>query len=164
LANEYRRHRSTGPVDALGRPMAEWWQRVVALLLDLVILAVPNSIIIRVIAGSSVSTSVIRSSTVGPHVWEAIGVSLVVSLGYFSFLDGGRRGQTVGKMALGIAVRDIDTGGAVGAGRALLRRFIFVATYFGLILFVLNALSPLWDRRRQAWHDKVARTCVVSLR
>jgi uncharacterized RDD family membrane protein YckC len=129
-----------------------------------VILAVPNSIIIRVIAGSAVSTGVIRSTAVGPHVWEAIGVSLVVSLGYFSFLDGGRRGQTVGKMALGIAVRDIDTGGPVGAGRALLRRFIFVATYFGLILFVLNALSPLWDGRRQAWHDKVARTCVVSLR
>jgi uncharacterized RDD family membrane protein YckC len=88
----------------------------------------------------------------------------VVSLGYFSFLDGGRRGQTVGKMAVGIAVRDIDTGGPIGAGRALLRRFIFFATYFGLILFVINALSPLWDRRRQAWHDKVVHSCVVNIR
>ena len=87
-----------------------------------------------------------------------------MSLGYFSFLDGGRGGQTVGKMAVGIAVRDIDTGGAVGAGRALVRRVFFFATYFGLILFVLNALSPLWDPRRRAWHDKIVRSCVVSIR
>lgn len=144
--------------------MAEWWQRVAAVVLDLVILAIPNTIIFSAIAGTTVSTGMIRSGNVGSHVWEAIGVTAVVTLGYFSFLDGGRTGQTVGKMALGIAVRDIDTGGPVGAGRALLRRFIFFVTYFGLILFIVNALSPLWDRRHQAWHDKVARTCVVSLR
>jgi uncharacterized RDD family membrane protein YckC len=87
---------------------------------------------------------------------------VVVSLGYFSFLDGGATGQTMGKMAVGIAVRDIDTAGPIGAGRALLRRFLFFAAYFGLILFIINALSPLWDRRRQAWHDKIVRSCVVS--
>jgi uncharacterized RDD family membrane protein YckC len=144
--------------------MAEWWQRLAAFLLDLVILAIPNSIIINAIAGSAVSTGVITSTNIGPRLWEAIGVAVVVSLGYFSFLDGGRSGQTVGKMALGIAVRDIDTGGPVGAGRALVRRVIFFATYFGLILFIINALSPLWDRRRQAWHDKIVRSCVVRVR
>jgi len=144
--------------------MAEWWQRLVAFVLDLAILAVPNSIIISAIAGSAVSSGVTGPGSVSPSVWEAIGVAFVVSLGYFSFLDGGRSGQTVGKMAMGIAVRDVETGGPVGAGRALLRRFFFFATYFGLILFLLNALSPLWDARRRAWHDKIARSCVVSVR
>jgi uncharacterized RDD family membrane protein YckC len=144
--------------------MAQWWQRLAAFALDTVILAIPNTIIISLVAGSAVTTGVITSTNVGPRVWEAIGVALVLSLGYFSFLDGGTSGQTVGKMAVGIAVRDIDTGGPIGAGRALLRRFIFFATYFGLILFVINAFSPLWDRRRQAWHDKIARSCVVSVR
>ena len=144
--------------------MAKWWQRVAALALDVVVLAVPNTVIVSLVAGSAVSSGVITSTNIGPRVWEAIGVAAVVSLGYFSFLDGGRRGQTVGKMAIGIAVRDIDTGGPIGAGRALLRRFIFFATYFGLILFVINALSPLWDRRRQAWHDKVVHSCVVNVR
>ena len=65
---------------------------------------------------------------------------------------------------MGIAVRDAETGGPLGAGRALLRRFFFFATYFGLILFVLNVVSPLWDPRRRAWHDKVARSCVVNVR
>jgi len=144
--------------------MAEWWQRLVAFVLDLAILAVPNSIIISAIAGSAVSSGVTGPGSVSPSVWEAIGVAFVVSLGYFSFLDGGRSGQTVGKMAMGIAVRDVETGGPVGAGRALLRRFFFFATYFGLILFLLNALSTLWDARRRAWHDKIARSCVVSVR
>jgi uncharacterized RDD family membrane protein YckC len=144
--------------------MAQWWQRVVALLIDLVILAVPNTIIVTLIAGSAASAARISPTSASPRVWEAIGVAVVVSLGYFSFLDGGRSGQTVGKRAVGIAVRDIDTGGPVGAGRALLRRFVFFVTYLGLILFVLNALSPLWDRRRQAWHDKVVRSCVVDIR
>jgi uncharacterized RDD family membrane protein YckC len=143
--------------------MAEWWQRLAAFALDLAILALPNVIIVSVIAGSAVSASV-TDPTVTPRIWEAIGVAFVVSLGYFSFLDGGRTGQTLGKRAVGIAVRDVNTGGPVGAGRALVRRFFFFATYFGLILFVLNALSPLWDPRRRAWHDKIARTCVISLR
>jgi len=144
--------------------MAEWWQRAVAFVLDQVILAVPDVIIISVIAGSAVSTGVTSPSSVSPRVWESIGVAFVVSLGYFSFLDGGRTGQTGGKMAMGIAVRDAETGGPLGAGRALLRRFFFFATYFGLILFVLNVVSPLWDPRRRAWHDKVARSCVVNVR
>ncbi|MGH9018597.1 MAG: RDD family protein [Acidimicrobiales bacterium] len=97
-------------------------------------------------------------------VWEAVAVAVVVDLGYFAFLDGSRRGQTVGKMTMGITVVDATTGGPLGAGRALLRRALFLATYFGLILFVLNALSPLWDPRRRAWHDKLARSSVVSRR
>jgi uncharacterized RDD family membrane protein YckC len=144
--------------------MAEWWQRLVAFVLDLVILAVPDTIIVSVITAGAVSAGVTGPGSLTPRVWEAIGVAFVLNLGYFSFLDGGHSGQTVGKRAVGIAVRDIDTGGALGAGRALVRRLFFFATYFGLILFVLNALSPLWDPRRRAWHDRIVRSCVVSLR
>jgi uncharacterized RDD family membrane protein YckC len=144
--------------------MAEWWQRAVAFLIDVVVLTIPDVIIISVIAGNAASGGVTSASSTNPKVWEAIGVAFVVSLGYFSFLDGGRTGQTVGKRAMGIAVRDADTGGPLGAGRALVRRFFFFATYFGLILFVVNALSPLWDPRRRAWHDKIARSCVINLR
>ena len=151
-------------MDPLGRPMADWWQRLLAFLVDLLVLAFPDVIIFSVVGGSAVSNGVTSPTSLSPAVWKAFGVALVVTLGYFSFLDGGRSGQTVGKMALGIAVRDSDTGGPVGAGRGLLRRFFFFATYFGFILFFLNALSPLWDPRRRGWHDKLARTCVVNIR
>jgi uncharacterized RDD family membrane protein YckC len=135
----------------------------VAILIDVVILAVPDTIIVSAVAGNALSAGV-TASTIGSRVWEAIGVAVVVDLGYFSFLDGSRSGQTVGKMAMGIAVRDVESAGPLGAGRALLRRAFFFATYFGLILFVLNALSPLWDPRRRAWHDKLARSWVIAVR
>ena len=136
--------------------MAEWWRRLVAFGIDLAVLAIPNSVIASAIAGSaSASTRATNLAAVDPRVWEAIGLALVVSLGYFS----------VGKRVLGIAVRDIDTGGPVGAGRALARRLIFFAMYLGFgVLFLVNGLSPLWDPRRQAWHDKIVGSCVVSMR
>jgi uncharacterized RDD family membrane protein YckC len=145
--------------------MAEWWQRLVAFVIDILVLGVPNSIIVSAVGGSSLSSRVTSPSMLAPRAWEAIGLAFVVSLGYFSFLDGGRAGQTVGKRVMGIAVRDLDSGGPIGAGRALARRVVFFAFYFGFgVLFVINALSPLWDRQRRAWHDKAARSCVVSLR
>ena len=58
---------------------------------------------------------------------------------------------------------DAENGGAIGFGRAALRRFVYQVLFlpFG-IPGLINALSPLWDRRRQAWHDKVANSVVVN--
>ena len=35
---------------------------------------------------------------------------------------------------------------------------------FLVIPYVLDNLAPLWDKRRQAWHDKVAGSIVVDLK
>lgn len=153
-----------GRVDVLGRPMAEWWQRFLAYLIDAVVLAVPGVIILSLTANTTnTSTGTTVSLTTG--TWVGVGLGFIVALGYFSFLDGSRRGQTLGKLALNISVCDVTNGGPIGAGRALARRFIFFATYLGFaVLFLVNALSPLWDPRRQAWHDHAVRSCVVVLR
>src|ERR1017187_3432778 len=51
-AGRYRAGRG-GPVDSLGRPMAEWWRRLVAFGIDMAVLAIPNSVIASAIAGSA---------------------------------------------------------------------------------------------------------------
>ena len=33
-----------------------------------------------------------------------------------------------------------------------------------LVYLLLDHLWPLWDKRRQAWHDKAGRTNVVKVR
>ncbi len=38
----------------------------------------------------------------------------VVDIAYFAYLNGSERGQTLGQMMLGIAVRDETSGGAIG--------------------------------------------------
>jgi hypothetical protein len=77
-------------------------------------------------------------------------------------------------MMLGIAVRDSASGDAIGPQRAGLRILVL---YPGLLLSwlpvigavlgvytLVAALSPLWDRRRQGFHDKVAHTDVIKVR
>lgn len=144
------------PVDPLGRPMAAWWKRALAYVIDIVILNIVVSIVLGIVGSSTKS-----SSTTGVE----LALAAVIGLGYFAFLDGSVRGQTAGKALLGIATRDLYTGGPIGAWRALVRRFVF-DLLFALFLVpgVLNVLSPLWDRRRQAWHEKLGHTCVVDIR
>jgi uncharacterized RDD family membrane protein YckC len=138
---------------------------VAAILLDAVILFVPTLIIVGVASAGRQTTDANGQRMISRSDWEALALSLIVALAYFAFLDGSRRGQTVGKMALGIAVRDARTGAPVGAARALGRRIFFFACYLGfVIVFLVNILWPLWDPRRQALHDKVAGTVVVDLR
>jgi uncharacterized RDD family membrane protein YckC len=68
-------------------------------------------------------------------------------------------GQTIGKSLLGIAVRTIDLG-EIGTVRALVRTLGYAvsSSFFGFG-FVLAALTP----RKRAWHDFLARTCVVRI-
>jgi uncharacterized RDD family membrane protein YckC len=66
-------------------------------------------------------------------------------------------------MALNIAVRDAHTGGPIGFWRAVGRYLITCVFYIVLVIpYLIDNLSPLWDGRRQAWHDHVVRSVVVD--
>jgi len=95
----------------------------------------------------------------------------VADLVYVTVLCGGRRGQTVGMMAVGIrVVRDV-TYDVVGYGRALGRglvkqvfRLLGSATFILGVVWLLDMLFPLWDKKRQTLHDKIAKTVVLRVR
>jgi uncharacterized RDD family membrane protein YckC len=89
-----------------------------------------------------------------------LGVSALVWIGYLTLFGSSRRGQTIGMMLYGIAVRDDAGGGQVSLGRATLRSVILV----GASSFFIDLLWPLWDKKRQSLHDKAARTVVVDVR
>lgn len=169
----------SGPVDVQGRPVAEWWKRAVAAIIDNVILSIPIWILYAILIGSATAAS--NSIEVDPVTGEITGggaaaagigagfliywfVSLVLPLAYFAVLNGGAKGQTVGKMVMKIAVRSEETGGPIGIGKGFLRYFVLLlmAIPCGIPLLI-NWLSPLWDPKRQAWHDKVAKTNVVEV-
>ncbi len=150
--------------DVAGTP-AEWWRRLLAILLDGLILTIPY-LILSFLLG-------LRTTEVDPITDEvtinfgAMGamslISLIITCVYSGLLEGSSHGASVGKMALRIQVRDADTGGPIGFGRAALRRFIYQILFFPFgIPGLINGLSPLWDRRKQAWHDKAVKTVVVN--
>jgi hypothetical protein len=77
-------------------------------------------------------------------------------------------------MALGISVRDEAMGGAIGPQRAGIRILVLypeillswlpVIGALAGVYTIVAALSPLWDDRRQGFHDKVAHTDVITVR
>jgi uncharacterized RDD family membrane protein YckC len=81
---------------------------------------------------------------------------------------------TLGKMVLGLEVRLRDRPGTLPwssiAARVLVQHGVALAAvvpllYLALVWFPwLDGLWPLWDRKRQALHDKAARTNVIEVR
>ncbi len=150
------------PMTVFGQMASQWWKRAVALIIDTLVLAVPLNILTAVMGGFEART--IDGETEFKMEGPGFLISIVVSILYYVLLNGGPKGQTVGKMALRIQVRDIDTGGPIGYGRGLGRQLmIYVFALVCGIGLLLDYLSPLWDKKRQAWHDKVVRSVVVDV-
>ncbi len=91
-----------------------------------------------------------------PAAYYAIALPLAIA--YYVLLEGGPKGQTVGKMAVGIRVYDLASGGAIGYGRAFIR---YIGRYVSAIVILLGYLWMLWDPEKQTWHDKMAGSVVV---
>ena len=156
-------------------PLAPWWKRVVALIIDVLVLGLGSFILLLVlgligdlIRGHQATTT--TTTTSDNHVVLA-GFLVLWLLGclpvaiYYAVMNGSRRGQTVGKMALSIAVRDARTGAKLGFWRAF-GRFAITVLFMILVYlpYLLDSLAPLWDKRRQCWHDKVVHSVVVDLK
>ena len=130
-----------------GMVPADWWRRFLALVIDFGVLWLPTWAATR---SMDRPVRLIASTVVG-----AI---------YFALLNGGAKGQTLGKMVWGVRVRDAATGGPLGQAKAALRYLapaLLSIVTFGLIWFP-DGLWLFWDRRRQTLHDKIAGSVVVS--
>jgi len=66
-------------------------------------------------------------------------------------------GKTPGKWLLGLRVVTSE-GGAIRPGRALLR---FVGLTISIAPLLAGVFAMLFDRKRRAWHDRIAGTLVV---
>ena len=136
--------------------LASYGSRVGATLLDgLVIAAV--AFVVLLLVGSATEPDAIDSSVV-------LGIVLLNSLIYAPLLlcrSGAHNGQTLGKQALSIrAVR--QDAEAITAPTALMREFVGKGLLGLIPLFtIVDFLFPLADDRRQAIHDKLAKTFVV---
>ncbi len=72
------------------------------------------------------------------------------------------KGQTLGKMLMGITVLRADNGILPGWRRSFKRCALPYLLLLILFLGFLCYLSPLWGRNRQGWHDRFAGTYVLT--
>jgi uncharacterized RDD family membrane protein YckC len=148
------------PQPWVGAPLAGWWSRVGAYILDSIFTSIISWVGVGLIYGGS----------------EALGVflmlaGLVVAFFYYPLTmmrEGVRNGQSLGKQLLGIRVVR-DDGQAVGFGWALLRQFVVMYLLFAVVggfLFglpwLIDVLWPLWDRENRALHDMIVKSHVVK--
>jgi uncharacterized RDD family membrane protein YckC len=124
-------------------PRASFGRRFVAYLIDVILIGIVGGVLVSIF-GTGVG----------------YGLDLLVGIAYFGYLEGGPKGQTLGKMALGIRVVDFSSGGPIGYGRGVVR---YLGRIISGIVFLLGYLWMLWDKEKQTWHDKIATTVVVPV-
>jgi len=124
-------------------PRASFGRRLVAYLIDTILLGIVYVVF-----------AAIFDETVGS------GLSLLIGIAYFGYLEGGASGQTLGKKALGIRVIDFSSGGPIGYGRGVVR---YLGRIVSGIVCLLGYLWMLWDKEKQTWHDKFATSVVVPV-
>jgi uncharacterized RDD family membrane protein YckC len=122
-------------------PRASFGQRLVAAIIDGILIGVVGAIIELAIRNSLGTL-----------------IALVVGIGYYGWLEGSTSGQTVGKKMMGIRVYDLRQGGPIGTGRAVGRYF---ARIISTIPCLLGYFWMLWDGEKQTWHDKLVGSVVV---
>jgi len=163
------------PVAPGGAPLADFGTRLLAYLLDRVIVTavvlVPTFVVTLLLVAR-----ILDSLPAGqqPDPAGLVGASLIivgtilastVVVQYFYLVTfQGHTGQTIGKRAMKIRVVSAVDGGAMDAAAARKRFLVEVGCSLIGPLVYLDGLWQLWDQPyRQCWHDKWARTVVVKV-
>ncbi|MEV6106930.1 RDD family protein [Streptomyces sp. NPDC051940] len=144
-------------------PLANLGKRVVARIIDYLIIYVPLSILIAITGGFG---DIDDGSFGGGYGWSLLGIAA-----YFVYegLMLTRSGQTVGKKVMHIRVAMLENGAVPAGNPGWIRSAVFhlppLVPCIGTLFQLYNVLSCLWDRPyRQCVHDKAAKTVVVEAR
>jgi uncharacterized RDD family membrane protein YckC len=129
------------PAKGPSGPRAGFWLRFAAAFVDGIVL-------------SLVTLPFRLSLAAGAYLF----ISTLIGIAYYTLLEGGPKGQTVGKMACGIRVYDLANGGPIGYGRGFIR---YIGRIVSAIPLLLGYFWMIWDKEKQTFHDKFAGSVVV---
>jgi uncharacterized RDD family membrane protein YckC len=152
--------------------LADWWRRVVAQLIDGLIVA-GGALLVLLVVGAVFSIGFLGGDDDSGWVALVVGLVLwalavaVAALVYAPWLMSATNGKTLGRMATNIRVVRTD-GQRITFGFAMLREVAVKALLFGIagsitfgIANLLDWLWPLWDEENRALHDFIVSTRTV---
>jgi uncharacterized RDD family membrane protein YckC len=152
---------------------ASFGRRLVALILDIIIIGVLQSfVIVPVLAVLGLSfvpdiqnmENMDESQAVGmaAAIMGAIGtiwiISACISFFYFSLLESSKLQGTIGKLAMGVVVTDME-GNRISFGKAALRA---IGRYVSYVILCIGFLMAAFTDKKQALHDMIASTLVMK--
>jgi uncharacterized RDD family membrane protein YckC len=148
-----------------------FWLRFVATFIDGLIIGVPIFVIVffAVLATTDVSG---RGNNFNNNNFVGGGVQLIAILAmmpvqwlYSALMESSSKQATLGKMAVGLKVTDLN-GNPIGFGRATGRFFAKFLTsnipLLGTILVIVSAIMIGAGQRKQGIHDHIASTLVLT--
>ncbi len=152
---------------------AGFWKRVAAYILDAIILYIPGMLIQKMMGGDAAEAVMKQAQLAAPDdpqvMMAALGqfyttmlpaILIITALTwlYFAVCESSAWQATVGKLALGIRVTDMD-GARISFLRALGR---YPAKYLSAIILGVGFLMVAWTARKQGLHDLIAGTLVLN--
>ena len=127
-------------------PKAGFWIRVLAFIIDSVILGVINLIV----------ATILNQSTTGRS-----GIQTLLGIIYFSYFWSASSvwpGQTIGDKLLNLRVIKTD-----GSDISIVQAFIrYVGLFISFLVIFIGVIWVAFDPDKQGWHDKIAGTYVVK--
>ena len=179
---------SNRPTTPDGAVLSGWWKRVLARIIDAIIISivalpltfVPLRRIVEIFAdyvqkamdAAEAGITMPAQPTAelnGPILQISLTMLVLYVIYEVGFLS--RTGATLGRMVVGISVRLRDKPGPLPLAAALKRTAVKevgglvgsapVLGPLGSLFSLIDVLWPLWDDKKQAIHDKVAATNVV---
>ncbi len=178
------------PTTEDGVPLAGWWWRALAVVIDAVIVGVSTSLLLLPIYLRLASTlgdyfrATVEAAQQGqpmppqPDLTALLSstdqlILLLVSLGVHTayitlFLRW--RSATPGKLVVGLRVVPVDHGRSterLGWSTSVVRALFWTVPNTQAVLLVIrivDVLMPLWNPKRQALHDLATKTQVVKIR
>jgi uncharacterized RDD family membrane protein YckC len=127
---------------------AGFWRRFAGYLIDSILVSIVGGILFAILAGVGGD----GGAVIGYLIW------IVGAFVYSAWMESSAYQATVGKIALGIQVTDLE-GNRVSFGRALGRNLAKILS--GLILYI-GFIMAAFTERKQGLHDMIAGTLVVK--
>ncbi len=152
---------------------AGFWKRVAAYILDAIVLYIPQTLIEKAFGGDAAKATLkqVSADAVGnpdaimaanmhyfATMWPATLLMIVIGILYFALCESSAWQGTLGKLALGIRVTDLQ-GRRISFPRALGR---YLAKILSTLILLIGFLMVAWTRRKQGLHDMIAGTLVLN--
>jgi uncharacterized RDD family membrane protein YckC len=135
-----------------------FWQRLGAMILDGLILAVPQYIIKAITGAGDYYTDIVQTGHIRSATIISGFISVLIGWLYMALMESSLQQASVGKLAVGLKVTDI-AGNRISFARATGRHFGKIVS---IIIIFIGYFMMLWDDRNQTLHDKMAGTLVVK--
>lgn len=132
---------------------AGFWIRVIASIIDTILLAIVLLVIVFPLYSAGLITD-------NPEDLGVVGIFLnyvippILVIVFWRY-----KSATPGKLITHISIVDAETGGKPSFGQFIIR---YIAYYISAIPLLLGFIWVGFDKRKQGWHDKIAKTVVIK--